>query len=214
MTENKMNGTRRAFFVRGGAVLGAGVATAAAAGVLLPDAAPAVPDRLPQLQRELTSHQDRESIRQLHRAFTAAIENQTYEAAVELFEPHADLNLSGLSVQGQPAIRRLLITQYRQQQARVLHSAYRQGPLQQPDLIAIAADGAHATATFHCDVELSTPLPADSTLAQMARLQGQVAERHWEAGRFEARYVKTDGQWKMTALRFTSSPPSRPQLLP
>jgi hypothetical protein len=46
-------------------------------------------------------------------------------------------------------------------------------------------------------------LPADSTLAQMARLQGQMAERHWEAGRFEARYVKSAGQWQITALRFT-----------
>ncbi len=59
--------------------------------------------------------------------------------------------------------------------------------MQQQDLVAIAADGAQATATFHCDVEFSVPLPADSTLAQMARLQGQVAERHWQAGRFDGR---------------------------
>ena len=203
MTEFKMNGARRAFFLRGGAVLGAGVATTAAAAALLPDASPTVPDRVQQLQRELTRHQDRESIRQLHLAFTAAVEKQAYEAAVELFEPDAALNLSGLTAQGRPAIMRLFATQYRQQQARVLHSAYRQSPLHQRDLIAIAADGAHATATFHCDVELSAPLPADSTLAQMARLQGQVAERHWEAGRFEARYVKSSGLWKMAALRFT-----------
>ncbi len=164
-----------------------------------------------ELQRELTSHQDGAAIRQLHRAFSAAIEKQAYEAAVELFEPDADLNLSGLTALGKPAIMRLFATQYRQQQAPVLHSAYRQSPLQQQDLIVIGADGAHATATFHCDVELSAPLPADSTLAQMARLQGQMAERHWEAGRFEARYVKTKGQWKMAAMRFTSSPPSRPR---
>jgi SnoaL-like domain len=214
MTESRMNGTRRAFFLRGGALLGTGVATAAAAGALLPGTSPVVPDRLQEVQRELTRHQDREAIRQQHLAFTAAIENQAYEAAVELFDPPADLNLSGLCAHGKPAIMRLLATQYRQQQARVLHSAYRQGPLQQQDLIAIAADGAHATATFHCDVELSAPLSADSTLAQMARLQGQVAERHWEAGRFRARYVKTNGQWKMAALRFTSSPPSRPPSLP
>jgi hypothetical protein len=203
MTEVKLNGTRRAFFLRGGAVLGAGVGTMATAGALLPGASPGVADRVQELQRELTSHQDRAAIRQLHLAFTAAVEKQAYEAAVELFEPDADLNLSGLTAQGKPAIMRLFATQYRQQQARVLHSAYRQSPLQQQDLVAIAADGAHATATFHCEVELSAPLPGDSTLAQMARLQGQMAERHWKAGRFEARYVKTEGQWKMAALRFT-----------
>jgi hypothetical protein len=203
MTEVKMHGTRRAFFLRGGAVLGAGVATTAGARSWLPGTSPAVPDRVQELQRELTSHQDRAAIRQLHLAFTAAIEKQAYEAAVELFEPDADLNLSGLTAQGKPAIRRLFATQYRQQQAHVLHGAYRQSPLHQQDLIAIAADGAHAAATFHCDVELTAPLPTDSTLAQMARLQGQVAERHWEAGRFEARYVKSAGQWQITALRFT-----------
>jgi uncharacterized protein (TIGR02246 family) len=211
MADIKVNGTRRAFFLRGGAVLGAGVATTAAAAALLPGSAPAGPERLHELQRELTGHEDREAIRQLYRAFTAAVENQDYETAVELFAPDADLNLSGLRAQGKPAIMRLFATQYRQQQARVLHSAYRQGPLQQPELVAIAADGVHATAAFHCEVELSSPLPGDSTLAQMARLQGQVAERHWESGRFEARYVKRAGSWKMAALRFTSSPPSQPR---
>ena len=206
MTDNKMKGTRRAFFLRGGAVLGAGVATSAAAGaLLLPGTPHAAPDRLRELQRELTSHQDREAIRQLHLAFTAAVENQAYETAAKLFETHADLDLSGLTAQGKPAIMRLFVTQYRQQQARAMHSAYRQSPLQQQDLIAIAADGTHAIATFHCAVELSAPLPTDSTLAQMARLQGQVAERHWQAGRFEARYVKAHGGWKITALRFINA---------
>jgi hypothetical protein len=171
-------------------LLGADVATTAAAGALLPGAGPTVPERLPELQRELTSQQDRESIRQLHLAFTGAIENQAYETAAELFEPAAEMN------------------QYRQQRARVLHSAYRQSPRQQKDSIAIAADGGHAAATFHCEVELTSPLPTDSTLAQMARLQGQVAERHWEAGRFEARYLKTEGQWQIAAaLRYLAARP-------
>jgi hypothetical protein len=203
MTDIKMNGTRRAFFLRGGAVLGAGVATTAAAAALLPGTAPKVPDPLQQLQRELTDHQNREAIRQLHLAFTRAVETQAYDTAVELFAPHATLDLSGLAAQDQPAIERLFETQYRQQHAPVIHSAYRHSPLQQQDLIAVAADGVHASGTFHCDVELSSPLSADSTLAQMARLQGQMAERHWQAGRFEARYVKIAGGWKMAALRFS-----------
>jgi hypothetical protein len=202
MTEIKMNGTRRAFFLRGGAVLGAGVATTAAATALLPNA-PQVPDQLQQLQRELTGHQDREAIRQLHLAFTRAVETQAYDLAVDLFAPRATLDLSGSAAQGRSAIERMFATQYRQQQAPVIHSAYRYSPLQQQDLIKVAADGMNASGTFHCEVELSSPLPTDSTLAQMARLQGQMAQRHWQAGCFEARYVKTAGVWKMAALRFT-----------
>lgn len=203
MTESKMNGTRRAFFLRGGAVLGAGVAATATATALLPGALPPGADRLQELQRDLTLHQDREAIRQLHLTFTAAVENQAYDTAVELFEFHAALELSGASAAGRTAIRQLFATQYRQQLGPVLHNAYRHSPLQQPDLITISADGAQATATFHCEVELSTPLPPNSTLAQMARLQGQMAERHWQVGRFEARYVKGAGGWKIAALRFT-----------
>jgi hypothetical protein len=51
-------------------------------------------------------------------------------------------------------------------------------------------------------VALSTPLHGDSTVAQMARLQGQMASRRWETGRFEAQYVKARGQWKMATLSY------------
>ncbi len=202
MTDIKMNGTRRTFFLRSGALLGAGVATTAAAAALLPATASSAADRLQVLQRELAAQQDRETIRQLQLAFTRAVANQAYEAAAELFVPAADLHLSGLSASGQPAIARLFAIQYRQQRAYVIHSAYRQNQFQHRDLVSIAADGVHAMGTFYSDVELSTPLPTGSTLAQMARLQGQVAERRWESGRFEAQYVKTGGQWKMAALRY------------
>ncbi|HEY6456742.1 MAG TPA: nuclear transport factor 2 family protein [Steroidobacteraceae bacterium] len=203
MSEGKMNGTRRAFFLRGSAVLGAGAITTTAATALLPRSSCAAADQVQGLQRDLRCHQDREAIRRLHLAFTAAVENQDYDTAVELFESHAAVALSGSNAIGKPAIRLLFATQYRQQLAPIIHSAYRRSPLQQQDLIEIAADGAQAAATFHCDVELSSPLPSDSTLAQMARLQGQVAERHWKAGRFEARYVKIAGCWQIAALRFT-----------
>jgi hypothetical protein len=52
------------------------------------------------------------------------------------------------------------------------------------------------------DVELCTPLRDDCTIAQMARLQGMMADRRWETGQIEAQYVKTSGQWKLTSLRY------------
>jgi hypothetical protein len=36
----------------------------------------------------------------------------------------------------------------------------------------------------------------------MARLQGNVADRRWEAGQFEAKYVKSRGQWKIASLSY------------
>lgn len=196
MTDTKANGSRRSFFLRGGALLGAGVATTAAAKVLLTDPKPAVPELVQAVI-------DGESIRQLHLTFTDLMENQAYEAATELFHDQAQLDLSGLTAAGKPAIAHLLAVQYRQQQAPVMHSAYRQNASQRKDGVSLSGDRQQAKATFHTEVQISTPLPADCTAAQMARLQGQVADRRWESGRFDARYVKVQGQWKMASLRYT-----------
>ena len=194
MTDAKAKSTRRSFFLRGGAILGAGVATTTGATAVLSDSTSA--------SQQLESVQDREAIRQLHLAFTSSMEDQAYELTTELFDDQAHLSLSGLSVTGMPAIAHLFATQYRRQQAPVLHTAFRQNASQRQDLVTLSHDCQHATATFHTEAQLSIPLRADSTVAQMARLQGQMADCRWEAGRFEAQYVKVRGQWKMASLRY------------
>jgi SnoaL-like domain len=203
MTERKANRSRRSFFLQGGAALGAGVAAAGAATFM--SGATTAPDQLRQLRQQLGLLGDREAIRQLHHAFTTLIESQAYEAAVELFSENADLQLSGFSVTGSQAIRRQFAERYRRQQAAAIHTAYRQSALQQKDVVTIGDSGLLATATFHAEVELSNPLQGDSTVAQMARLQGQVAYRRWEAGRFDAQYVKIRGEWKIASLRYAPS---------
>jgi hypothetical protein len=164
MTDVKKKSTRRAFFLNGGAVLGAGVAaTAGAAGL----AAPAV-------AKSGGSAEDREAIRRLHLAFVSQLETQRYERAAELFS-EAQL------------------------------AACRQTTSEQKDEVKFSEDGLRATAMFHCEVELCTPLQDDCTAAQMARLQGMTASRRWESGRFEASYVRTRGQWTMESVSYTRS---------
>jgi hypothetical protein len=51
----------------------------------------------------------------------------------------------------------------------------------------------------------SGPLQGDTTVARMARLQGQTATRHWEFGPLEARYVKTKGNWKIASLNYVNA---------
>ncbi len=196
MTDIKANNTRRSFFLRGGALLGAGVATSVGAKALMADPAPAVPELL-------QSAIDGESIRQLHLTFTDLMENQAYEAATELFHEQAQLNLTGITAAGKPAIARLFAVQYRQQQAAVMHSAYRQTASQRKDRVTLSDDRQQAEASFHTEVQISAPLQGDCTAAQMARLQGQVADRRWESGRFDVQYVKVQGSWKMASLRYT-----------
>jgi hypothetical protein len=164
MTDVKKTSTRRAFFLNGGAALGAGVAaTAGAAGLTAPAAA-----------RGVGSAEDREAIRRLHLAFVSQLENQSTPAPADLFGAQDEVQLG----------------------------AYRQTSSQQYDEVTFSEDGLRATATFHCEVELCTPLQEDCTAAQMARLQGMMASRRWESGRFEASYVKTRGQWQMESVSF------------
>jgi hypothetical protein len=203
MTGIKTRSSRRAFFVSGGAALGAGVATAVGASALTSGKPTSAEDELGRLQ-------DREAIRQLQLAFIGLIEKQAYESAAELFDEHARLDLSGVTATGKPAIRKLFADQYREQEAAVFHNAYRQSPSQQGDEVMLSEQRLQATATFHVEVELCTPLQADCTVAQMARQQGHVADRRWEAGRFEASYVKAQGewplgQWKIASLSYRSS---------
>lgn len=82
------------------------------------------------------------------------------------------------------------------------HHAYRANALQARDALAFSEDGRRASATWHVDVKVGMPLEGDSTAAQMARLQGMLAEVHWESGRLHARYVRAAGQWQIASLRF------------
>jgi site-specific DNA-cytosine methylase len=202
MNGSKTKSSRRAFFLSGGAVLGAGVATAAGASALTREESVSAEDQLKQLRQQLEGLEDREAIRQLHLAFTTLVEQQQYEAAAALFDENGHLALSGVSANGRAAIQRSFATEYRQQSAPAIHNAYRQNPSQQSDTVTLSEDRLQATATFHVEVELCTPLQSDCTAAEMARLQGNAADRRWEAGRFEAKYVKAEGQWKISALSY------------
>jgi hypothetical protein len=178
--------TRRSFFFRGSAALGAGVATGAGASAVLSQVSPS----------------EREAIREVHLAYTRLIEQREFEAAAELFDERAELALSGETASGRAGIEKLLTSGYRHQTVATLHDAYRPNSHQLQDVITFSKDGQRATATWHVDVALGLPLQGEGTLFQMARLQGQMADRRWVSGRLEAQYVKIDRRWKMTNLRY------------
>lgn len=204
MSVKTTKSTRRAFFLRGGAALGSAATASAAA---LATEKPATPDQqLENLRREVACAHDRAAIRQLHLDFTALIEQQAYERAAQLFDAQADLDLSGASASCRSGIEALLVQQYLEQTVAVLHGAYRQSASQQSsDVLTLSEDGQQAAAAFHVDVQLCTPLQDDCTVAKMARLQGQFAERRWETGHLEGRYVKRAGEWKIASLRYRSA---------
>src|SRR5581483_2058645 len=100
MSEKTTNSTRRAFFLRGGAALGTGVAATVTASAAPVEQQSPLEDQLRGLRSELQEAQDRAAIRQLQLDFATLIEHQTYGRAAELFAEQADLDLSGERAQG------------------------------------------------------------------------------------------------------------------
>jgi hypothetical protein len=188
--------------LHGGAALGAGMASTAGAAALNSDNSVLARG---DLQQQLKAAEEREAIRHLHATFTRLIEHQDYDAVPALFADHAELQLSDVSVSGKSAIVQLFAEQYRHRCCAAMHTAYRPNASQQQDVVTLSSDHLHAASTYHVDVHVSTPLQEDCTAAQMARLQGQVADQRWESGRIDATYVKAQGQWKVASLRFMSA---------
>lgn len=153
----KASHTRRAFFLQGGATLGAGIAATAGAATLTHEN---------EVARSAAGHAGSEAIRGLHHAFVADVEAQRVPAAIPT------------------------------------HLAYRANARQIEDALEISADGAAATATWHVDVKVATPLEGESTAAQMARLQGHVADLQWQAGVLECSYERSIEGWRIAGMRY------------
>jgi hypothetical protein len=193
MSTDTAKSSRRAFFTRGGAALGAGLATTVAGGALAAE----TPSRGPAQSGGEPA--DREAIRQLQLAFTAHMESGRYEAAAGLFAAGATLSLAGESAHGRSAIGALL-ARHRSQEVPVLQRAYRQSAQQQQrDTVTVGEDG-RAAASFEVDVELCVPLRGDCTAVRMAQMQGGVAQSRWVPARIDVTCVKSAGQWVLASL--------------
>ncbi len=86
------------------------------------------------------------------------------------------------------------------------HRSYRPDT-RRPDALLVREGGLQASSTVYVEAEVCTPLQGDSTIATMARLQGQVADSHWEAGRIDITYIKTAGVWQTATLAYTRHHP-------
>lgn len=74
----------------------------------------------------------------------------------------------------------------------------------EPGTIVIAPDGKSATGRFPCAVELESAVPQDSTLGQMAHVQGSGFVCRTERRTLNAEYAKTSGSWSIANVQFAS----------
>ncbi len=180
--------TRRQFVFHGGTLLGAGMAAAAGAtGSVAGTEAAATADTCLALQ-------------QLQARLLAALAQGDSDALPGLFTDDAVLRFDALSLQGRSAIADWLAA--RAEGAGTYHRAYRQAALRPQDELQLSARDDQATLRFHVEAEACTPLSDDCTAAQMARLQGCVADSRWESGLFEARLQRQAQGWRLAVLSY------------
>jgi len=78
-------------------------------------------------------------------------------------------------------------------------------PAGEADRIELAADGRSATGRYDCVVELETAVPAGSTLAQMAQVQGHGSVSRTRRRRLQVDYTLDGGRWEMLRARFRTA---------
>ena len=129
------------------------------------------------LQSRLTRLEDEAAIRELHRSWLRRFNSGEREAQID----------PQLAPQPDSSVRRI--------------TAHHAGA---PDRIDIAAGGLSAVGYFDSTVELETPLARDSTLAQMAHLQGNGTVRRIERQLLTVSYTRTGGAWAMRKVALRS----------
>ena len=202
MKNIEINGSRRSFFLKGTVVLGTGLASASAGAADLFDSPQTLRQQMNQLQQKLSAMKDREALNHLHLVFTALLDNHAYDAVVELFADHASVELHDVSLEGKAAVMKLFMEGYGEQTTSSLHTAHRRDQSQQQDLISVSRDRKQASASFHDQVLISTPIRGQSVLADMARQQGMTAQSHWENGRYDIAFTRVNDRWLISRLHY------------
>lgn len=166
--------TRRGFFRKAGAVFSAPLAVASAGPPKLPG------DESEAFKARLATLEDISAIRELQQSYAKHVNSGAREELRKLFcdtaEAELDETVCGLSSES----------------------------FGEADVIELAGDRGRATARIHCTVHTETPIGADCTLVQMARLQGEGVLRQSARCVLEHTYVKQHGAWKIERVNYRS----------
>lgn len=201
MKKKEVNKSRRAFFLKGTAALGAGLVSAGAGAATLFDSFQNR-QQMSQLQQKLSNLEDKEVLEHLHLAFTTMLENRTFDEVTDLFTEDAVVALSGIKLTGKAAVKKLFMEEYRNREISCLHTAHRRDQSQNQDLISVSDDRKRASASFYNQVLICTPVRWQSALAEMARQQGMTTQSYWENGRYDMAFTRVRDQWQISRLSY------------
>lgn len=212
----KPNAGRRSFIWKTGAAMSAVVASAVA-GISSPkiDSGAGMKDRVDRLSDRIGSLEDANAIRGLHRTYEVRFDQGIYEDVVGMFAADAEVVCNGGLFSGKEGIRRLYCDLFSSgSTGKKMEPApgFEPSPAQQQDSVEVAADRKTARGHFPYSMQVGAPMTGDSSLVEMARLQGEGVVKWWEGGTCEVSYVKVDNTWKIRRLeyRVTSKADYRP----
>jgi hypothetical protein len=200
------NTGRRSFIWKTGAAMSAVVASAIAGdSPSRSDSDTSLEDRVGYLSNRVGSLEDANAIRRLHQAFEFGLDQGRYEEAVGVFTNDAQVVYNGGVFSGEAGIRRLLCDHFASGgTGKSIKPApgFATDPAQQLDLVEVGMDRKTASGQFPYSMQAGKPMTGESSLVQMARLQGEGLIHWWESGIHRVSFVKMDGEWKICRLEY------------
>ena len=187
----------------------AGVAMTAAAAAVVPGMAKSSAGKNPEaetLAQRLGMLEDEKAIRTLLQTYEALLDSGNYEKIAGLFIEDAAVVFNGGIFKGERSIARL----YRDHFSAGL-TGKKLGPVPgieaAPEIVTVAEDRKFAKAQFPYSIQVGAPMRSNSSLVQMARLQGEGIVKWCESGIYEVSYAKCrkDGSWMIAKLEYRVS---------
>ena len=189
---------RRSFLLKAGTAVSAGMA-ATVPGMT----AAGNNDQVDQLSRQVARLQDENAIRKLHSAYENYLDSGRYSEVADLFTIDAEVIFNGDIYKGkEKGITQLYNVHFNANKTGKKLKSVVQVNEEQQDVINVSADGKTATAKFDYSIQVGEPMAEDSSLVQMARLQGEGIMKFREGGVYEIALEKNieDGIWKIKKL--------------
>ncbi len=204
----KPNSGRRSFIWKTGAAMSAVVASTVA-GFSKSGADPDAGSRsdLDRLSNQVGCLKDANEIRKLHQTYESYLDKGMYEEVVGMFVDDAEAVFNGGLFAGKQGIRRLYCDHLALRLAgKKIEPApgFEPAPAQTQDVVEVATDRRTAAGHFPYSMQVGEPMAENSSLVQMARLQGGGIVKWWEGGICEASYVKVGESWKIRRLEYSA----------
>jgi ketosteroid isomerase-like protein len=169
------------------------------------DAGTGLKDQVSHLSNRIGSLEDANAIRRLHQAYESRLDQGMYEEVAGMFTDDAEVLYNGGVFAGKNGIRRLYCEHFASgRTGKKIEPApgFEVDPAQQLDIVDVAGDRKIATGQFPYSMQVGTPMTGNSSLLEMARLQGEGIVQWWESGTHAVSYVKKGDTWEIRKLEY------------